>query len=327
MDKPYVFITRQIAPAAIERLKVNFTVKVWESEDIPVPRDILQEEAKKADALLTMLSDRVDGEMINQAEHLSVIANLAVGYDNIDIAAADEKGIAVCHTPDVLTDTTADLTFGLLLASARRITEAFKMVKEGNWKSWSPFLLAGTDIHHKTIGLVGMGKIGEAVARRASGFDMKILYHNRKRKPASEYELGAVYCSFDELISSSDFVVCLAPLTNETQGMFNAEAFKKMKNTAIFINVSRGATTNEEDLYNALVQGEIAGAGLDVFQKEPIQKTHPLLSLPNVVALPHIGSASRETRTKMMNLCCGNIERVLRGERPMTLVNKEWKSQ
>ena len=185
-------------------------------------------------------------------------------------------------------------------------------------------MLAGHDIHHKTIGIFGMGKIGETVAKRATGFDMEILYHNRTRKPEAEKSLGAVYCSFDELVEKSDFIVSLAPLTNETRNMFTRETFKKMKKNAIFINAGRGPVVDEQALYDALVEKDIAGAGLDVFTKEPINADHPLLSLPNVVALPHIGSSSVETRVTMMKLCIDNIKAVINGEDPLTLVNKDW---
>ncbi|MFT4412952.1 2-hydroxyacid dehydrogenase [Fredinandcohnia humi] len=324
MTKPYVFITRKLSDEAIQPLQEIAEVNMWNEEEKAVPREVLMEEVKKADAILTMLSDKIDKELMDTAPNLKVIANLAVGFDNIDVAYATEKGIAVCNTPDVLTDTTADLTFGLLLSTARRLVEAAEFVKNGEWKSWSPLLLAGHDIHHKTIGIVGMGKIGEAVAKRATGFDMEILYHNRSRNHSAEKRLGAIYTSFDDLISTSDFIVCLTPLTEQTKNLFTAESFKKMKKTAIFVNVSRGPVVDEDALYHALLNGEIAGAGLDVFVKEPIESNHPFLGLKNVVALPHIGSASTETRVTMMHLCCQNIELVLTNQNPKTLVNKDW---
>jgi glyoxylate reductase len=324
MTRPYVFITRKLSENAIQPLMEVADVHIWNEEEKAVPREILLEEVKKADALLTMLSDKVDKELLDAAPKLKVIANLAVGYDNIDVEYANQKGIAICNTPDVLTDTTADLAFALLLSTARRVVEAAEFVKKGEWKSWSPLLLAGSDVHHKTIGIVGMGKIGEAVAKRATGFDMNILYHNRSRNLVAEERIGASYASFDELIETSDFIVCLTPLTDETRGLFNKEIFMKMKNTAVFINVSRGPVVDEDALYQALVHGEIAAAGLDVFEKEPVDADHPLLTLPNVVALPHIGSSSTETREKMMKLCCENIELVLINQQPKTLVNKEW---
>lgn len=319
--KPYIYITRKLPQEMVEPLEGKYEVKMWDKEDVVVPHAILQEEARKADALLTMLSDPINNELLSSNEKLKVIANLAVGFDNIDVSAATEQGVVVCNTPDVLTDTTADLTFALLMATARRIVEAAEFVKEGKWKSWSPLLLAGYDLHHKTIGIVGMGSIGSAVAKRATGFDMNILYHNRSRKPEVEAEIGAKYCSFDELFETADFVVCLTPLTEETKHLFTRDVFRRMKNTAVFINASRGPVINEQDLYDALKAGDIAAAGLDVFDKEPIDRDHPLLQLPNVVALPHIGSASIDTRMQMMKLCVENIDAVLSGKEPKTRVN------
>ncbi|MDR6121807.1 glyoxylate reductase [Bacillus sp. SLBN-46] len=323
--KPYVFITRKLPDEVVKPLLQNYEVSMWEHEDIPVPKDLLLSEAKKADALLTMLSDSIDEKILTAGKKLKVVANLAVGFDNIDLKVASREGVAVCNTPDVLTDTTADLTFGLLMATARRLMEAAEFVKDGKWKSWSPLLLAGHDIHHKTIGIVGMGKIGETVAKRATGFEMNILYHNRTRKPAVEQQLGALYVSLDELVEKADFIVCLTPLTSETKNMFTRDMFKKMKHSAIFINAGRGPVVDEQALFDALVAGEIAGAGLDVFEKEPIGADHPLLQLPNVVALPHIGSSSVETRMEMMRLCLANIQAVIEGNKPKTLVNKDWK--
>jgi glyoxylate reductase len=323
--KPSIYITRKLPETVIEKIQEQYLVKMWEYEDVPVPRETLIEEAKVSDALLTMLSDSIDESVLTAGSKLKVVANLAVGFDNIDLATATNNGIAVCNTPDVLTDTTADLAFALLMDAARRVVEAAELVKDNEWKSWSPLLMAGHDVHHKTIGIVGMGKIGETVAKRATGFDMEILYHNRTRKPEAEKALGAVYCEFDELVAKSDFIVNLTPLTNETRNMFTRETFKKMKKNAIFINAGRGPVVDEQALYDALAAGEIAGAGLDVFVKEPISAEHPLLTLPNVVALPHIGSSSVETRVTMMQLCIDNIKAVLNGGQPVTLVNKDWK--
>jgi glyoxylate reductase len=319
--KPSIYITRKLPDVCIAELKEQFDVKMWESEEIAVPQDILFSEVEKADALLTVVSDPVTAELLAVGKNLKVVANMAVGYDNIDVEAATRRGIYVCNTPDVLTETTADLTFALLLATARRVVEAAEFTKEGKWQSWSPFLLAGHDVHHKTIGICGMGKIGEAVARRAKGFGMEILYHNRTRKPEAEQEIGAKYCSFDDLVRHSDYVVAMAPLTNETRHMFNAEVFQKMKSSAIFINTARGAVADEVALYEALEQKEIAGAGLDVFEAEPISADHPLLKLTNVTALPHIGSASIDTRMAMIHICVENIQRILTGAEPKTLVN------
>jgi glyoxylate reductase len=320
LARPYIFVTRKCSEQQLQPLYEIADVEMWSEEETPCPRDLLLEKAKKADALLTMLSDSIDKQLLDGAGQLKVVANLAVGYDNIDVHYANDLGIVVCNTPDVLTDTTADLTFGLILATARRLLEAADYVKDNRWKSWGPLLLAGHDIHHKTIGIVGMGKIGQAVAKRATGFDMKILYHNRTRNEEAETKLGAIFSTFDELISNADFVVCLTPLTDETRELFNKDAFMKMKNSSIFVNASRGAVVNEVDLYEALTNNEIAGAGLDVFLQEPIESSHPLVGLHNVVALPHIGSASLETRYTMMNLCADNIASVLKGNMPKTKV-------
>ncbi|WP_175615139.1 2-hydroxyacid dehydrogenase [Piscibacillus halophilus] len=316
-----IFITRQLPETAIAKLKDSFEVEMWPYEDHPVTREELIKQAEDADALLTMLTETVDEEVFQKAKHLKVVANLAVGFDNIDLEAAKKHDVTVTNTPDVLNETTADLTFALLLATARRIPEAVDYIKDNKWNTWSPFLLAGSDVHHKTIGIVGMGNIGQTVAKRATGFNMNILYHNRSRKKQAEVELGASYVSFDELITQSDFVVCMTPLTDETKDMFDEHVFQKMKKSAIFINSSRGGVVDEEALYQALKNGEIKAAGLDVFKNEPISHEHPLLELDQVVALPHIGSASVDTRMKMVELAVGNIDRVLNGREPLTPVH------
>lgn len=318
--KPLIYITRKLPEAVIASLRNDFEVEMWEREDAPVPRDMLLQKAEKASALLTMLSDKVDRTLFQRSPSLKVIANLAVGYDNIDLEAAKEFGVTICNTPDVLTETTADLTFGLLMATARRIVEADRYIKEGKWKSWSPLLLAGLDIHHKTIGIVGMGSIGEAVARRAKGFNMNVLYHNRSRKHEREQEMGVQYAGFEELLTQADFVVILAPLNDDTKEMFNEEHFNMMKKSSILINAARGPIVNEGALKQALENGDIRGAGLDVFETEPIDPDHPLLQFDQVVATPHIGSSSKETRHSMMTLCVENIQAVLKGDIPRTVV-------
>ena len=321
MGKPKIFITRRIPDEFLKELKEKADIAMWDKEYIPVPADKLLTELKEACGVLTMLSDKIDRSVLEQAPHLKIIANLAVCYDNIDVQACREKDIVVCHTPDVLTDTTADLAFGLLMASARRLVEAAEYIKSGQWTEWGPFLLAGKDVHHKTIGIVGMGRIGKAVAKRAFGFDMRILYYNRSRKPEVEAKLGAEYAEFDRLLQESDFVVNLVPLTKDTFHLFDARAFHLMKKDAIFINAGRGDSVDENALYEALVNGEISGAGLDVFSGEPIKSDHPLLGLKQVVALPHIGSSSMETRSKMIQLACANLYSVLvQGGAPLTPV-------
>ncbi|WP_188454013.1 2-hydroxyacid dehydrogenase [Virgibacillus oceani] len=320
MNKPLVYITRKIPNEIVEPFRELFEFRMWEEAEEPVPRDRLIKEMEQADALLCLLTETIDRELLESAVNLKIVANMAVGYDNIDVNTARDKGITVTNTPDVLTNTTADLTFALLMAAARKIVEGVNFIKKDKWEHWSPFLLAGSDIHHKTIGIVGMGRIGKAVAKRAKGFDMEVLYHNRSRNLEAEQELQAIYTDFDKLLERSDFIVSLVPLTNETKHMFDRTSFQKMKSRAIFINVSRGQVVDETALYHALESNEIAAAGLDVFEKEPIRADHPLLELDNVVCLPHIGSASIETRVRMLELCLENILLLFNGEEPKTPV-------
>lgn len=314
MEKPLIYVTRKIPTDMLEPYMDQFQFKMWTSEYIPVPREKLLQYVRKAEGLLCMLTDQIDDELLHHAPHLKIVTNLAVGYDNIDLQAMKNKGVVVTNTPNVLTETTADLTFALLLATARRLIEANEFIQQDEWEHWSPFLLAGADVHHQTIGIVGMGRIGEAVARRAKGFGMSILYHNRTRKLEVEDELHATYVSFTQLLQTSDFVISLVPLTDETEHLFNEAAFKQMKSSAIFINVSRGQTVDEKALYEALKNKTITAAGLDVFQNEPISSNHPLMQLDNVVCLPHIGSASIPTRKKMIQLCLRNLESYFNGE-------------
>lgn len=321
MSKPYVFMTMDVPEVAKKMITDVAQLHIWQG-DHPLPKERLIEEAARADALYTMVSDPIDEEVLRAGAkgNLKLVANMAVGYDNINISVAKELGITVTNTPDVLTETTADLTFALLMATARRLVEASRYLYAGKWKSWSPLLLAGQDIFGATLGIVGMGRIGEAVARRAKGFNMNILYFNRNRKLGAEQELGVIYRPFEELLRESDFVVCLTPLTEETKHLFGAKEFSLMKKSAIFINVSRGGTVDEKALYQALVNGEIWAAGLDVFQTEPVPLDNPLLKLDNVVALPHIGSASIPTRTRMATLAAENVVAVLQGKEPLTPV-------
>jgi len=320
VEKPNIYITRKIADELLKPYKEKFNFRIWSSENRPVPRETLLEEVKRADGLLCMLTEKVDDNILQHAPWLKIVANLAVGYDNIDVHAATKRNIIVTNTPDVLTETTADLAFALLLATARRLVEANHFIQNDQWEHWSPFLLAGADVHHQTIGIVGMGRIGEAVARRANGFGMSILYHNRSRKRDVEEDLQATYTSFDELWSKSDFVVSLFPLPEETEPLFNASTFGQMKSSAIFINVSRGQTVDGNALFKALQRGDIAAAGLDVFKNEPIASDHPLMQLENIVCLPHIGSASVATRKKMIDLCLRNLEYHFAGHDVLTPV-------
>lgn len=322
MHKPIVYITRKVPEELLAPYEEQLQFKMWEAESTPVAQEVLYEEVKEAQAMLCLLTEEIDAAFLTHASHLNIISNMAVGYDNIDVVAAKERGIIVTNTPDVLTETTADLAFTLLLTTARRIIEASNTIKEDNWGDWAPFMLAGSDVFAKKIGIIGMGRIGEAVGRRAKGFGMDILYHNRSRNDEIESELGATYGSFTEVIAEADFIVSLIPFTEDTADIFNEAAFAQMKTSAIFINVSRGGVVDEQALYHALKNNVIKAAGLDVFKSEPIDSSHLLASLPNAVLLPHIGSASVQTREKMIQLCLENISRVCKGESPLTQVNK-----
>ncbi|MBU8878928.1 D-glycerate dehydrogenase [Bacillus sp. FJAT-29790] len=321
--KPKIFITRKPPHHVLENLKAHFEVEVWESEDVEIPRDHLLNEVQNADGLLCLLTESIDTDVLDAGRNLKVISNLAVGYNNINIGEATAKGVMVTNTPGVLTETTADLTFALLMATSRRLIEASAVLREGDWKTWSPMFMTGMDVHGSTLGIIGLGDIGAAVARRAKGFNMKIVYHNRSPKPVLEEELGIEYADLDTLLQSSDFVCVLTPFTKETKNLITLRELKQMKKTAILINTARGGIVNEKDLIEALSEGDIWGAGLDVFEQEPVPIDHPLLQFSNVVTLPHIGSASIQTRTKMWELAAKNISDALQGKTPPNLVNKE----
>jgi glyoxylate reductase len=307
VDKQKVVITRKIPQDAIELLEQKFTVYIWESESVAIPRDVLLEQISDSSALLCMVSDKIDRQLMEAAPRLSVISTLAVGVDNIDLGEATKRGIKVGHTPDVLTETTADLAFALLIATSRRLGEAISYIKDGKWTAWSPLLMAGRDLYGSTLGIIGMGRIGEAVARRAAGFSMNVLYHNRSRNLNAEETLGVSYRTLEMLLKEADHVLLLAPGSPQTHHMIGEDQFSLMKPTATFINVSRGSNVDEEALSRALSTGQIWAAGLDVFEKEPVDPANPLLSLDKVVALPHIGSASMETRLNMALLAARNI--------------------
>jgi len=297
--------------------------KVWiHRGDEPVPRDRLVAELADAEGLICLFTDRIDRELLSAAPGLRVVANVAVGYENIDVDTARERGIAVTNTPDVLTGSTADLTFALLLAAARRIAEGDATVRRGEFPTWGlDQLLIGVDVHGKTLGIVGMGRIGTAVARRGRlGFGMRILYYNRTRNEEGERELAAERVSFHRLLAESDFVCVHVPLTDETRHLFDRDAFRCMKPEAVLVNVARGPVVDEAALVRALEEGAIAGAGIDVFEHEP--DVHPgLIRLrEQVVLTPHLGSATRETRRSMAKLAVDNVLAVLSGEPPITPV-------
>ncbi|WP_306301168.1 D-glycerate dehydrogenase [Thalassobacillus sp. C254] len=272
--KPYVYVARKMPESIIQMLEEQCDVSMWEKEDEPVPREVLEKEIKKADGLFCTITEEIDQDLIDKAENLKIIATMAVGYNNINVQAAARREIMVANTPGILSDTTADLTFGLLMATARRIPEGVDSIRNGEWKTWAPFHLIGQDIHGATLGIIGMGRIGEALARRAKGFDMKVLYHNRNRKHETEINLGVRYAELEQLLAESDFVCLMTPYTQETFHLIGKEELKKMKNSAVFINTSRGGTVDEEALYEALKEKEIWAAGLDVFEDEPIGPDH-----------------------------------------------------
>ncbi|MFJ7829762.1 2-hydroxyacid dehydrogenase [Peribacillus sp. NPDC097264] len=321
--KPKVYITRKMPDQIVNGLSEKFEVTMWQDETTPVPREVLEKEIVEVDGLFCLLTEQIDESLMEKATNLKIIANMAVGYNNIDLQSATDKGIMVTNTPGVLTETTADLTFALLLATARRLVEATGYLKSGQWKTWSPMQLTGQDVHGATIGIIGLGRIGKALAKRAKGFDMNLVYYNRSRKLEEEKELGIEFVSLEELLKISDFVCVLVPLTSQTSYMIGAEQLALMKKTAVLINTARGDIVDERALYQALVNQEIWAAGLDVFEEEPVPLDHPLLTLPNVVTLPHIGSASIATRMKMASLAAENLMAGLTGALPGNLVNPE----
>jgi glyoxylate reductase len=301
-----VYVTRQLPEEALSIIRPAAEMEVW-PEEAPPPRPVLLEKATDLDGLLCLLTDRIDVELLETAPKLKVVSQMAVGYDNIDVPACTARGIKVGNTPGVLTETTADLAFALLLATARRIVEADRFTRKGEWQTWSPMLLTGPDVHHATIGIIGLGRIGFEVARRARGFEMRILYSNRSRNERAERELGAQHVDLETLLAESDFVSIHTPLSPETRHLMGAPQFAKMKPTAIFINTARGGVVDQRALYDALRQKQIAAAGLDVFEVEPLPDDDPLLELENTVLLPHIGSASVATRTRMAVLAAENL--------------------
>lgn len=294
---------------------LNAAGQVWLwKEDRPIPTEVLAEQAPRANALYTTLNDRIDRELIDTAQRLVVISNMAVGVNNIDLEACQERGIPVGHTPDVLTETTADTAFGLMLAAARRFRGGLEHVRRGRWQQWEPRLFWGNDVHGSTLGIIGMGRIGRAVARRAGGFRMRILYTAPHRQPLAEADLGASYTTLPELLKESDHVVIAAPLTEDTRGLIDAAALRAMKPSATLINISRGPIVDSEALVVALRTGEIAAAGLDVIDPEPPPPDHTLLHLENCFVLPHLGSSTERTRSAMAELAAENVIAGLRGE-------------
>ncbi|MGH9453982.1 MAG: 2-hydroxyacid dehydrogenase [Terriglobia bacterium] len=321
--KPKVYITRPVPDAVVERLSKYCEVESHLA-DAPVPEDdltrILREQRVEG---LLVVGAGVTAKVVNQASQLRVVANAGVGYDHVDVAACTARRIPVTNTSGVLEETTADLAFALLLATARRVVEGDRFVREGKWKQWTWNLLWGGDIHHQTLGIYGFGAIGRALAHRARGFSMRILYHSRRRvDPSVERETGAEFVSQEALLRESDFVSLHIPYTQETRHVIGKAELASMKPSAFLINTARGKVLDEQALVEALESGKLAGAGLDVFEHEP--QVHPsLLKLPNVVLTPHIGSGTAATRLKMANVAAENLLAVLQGRRPPNVVNPE----
>jgi glyoxylate reductase len=297
-----VFVSRDSPFPALDRLRAEHEVDVWE-HNTPPPAEELLAHAQEADALLTTITEKIDGAFLDAAPSVRAIANLAVGTDNIDLDAARERGIPVGNTPDVLTDATADIAFALLLAVARRIPEAEQQVRAGEWPPWYPGHMLGGDLAGTTLGIIGWGRIGQAMARRGEGFGMEIVHHSRSSG-----------ISLDELLERSDHVSLHTPLTDETRRLMGTAQFKRMKPTAYFVNTSRGGTVDQSALTQALHDGEIAGAGLDVTDPEPLPADDPLLGAPNLVVVPHIGSATIRTRSRMADMAVDNLLAALRGD-------------
>jgi glyoxylate reductase len=317
-----VFVARPVPGRAADRLRAaGFEVDQWPADEPPPPA-VLAGRASGASGVLAMLTDRFDAAVFAACPRLRVVANMAVGYDNLDARAAAEAGVWVTNTPGVLAETTADFAFGLLLATARRIVEGDAAVRAGEWKTWSPTAHLGVDVHGATLGIIGMGEIGQGVAQRARGFGMVSFYSSRRRRHELEEPLGITWRPFDAVLEESDFVTLHVPLSAETRHLIGAAELERMKATAILINTSRGGVVDQGALIDAVRAGRIAGAGLDVTDPEPLPPDSPLLALPNVVVTPHIASASVATRSRMAEMAAANIIAVLQGREPPNAVNR-----
>jgi glyoxylate reductase len=324
MNKPRVFVTRIIPEAGLKMVLDACDAEVW-SDELPPPRDILLEKVRGVVGLLPLLTDRIDGEVMDAAgDQLTIISNYAVGFDNIDVQAATDRGILLGNTPGVLTETTADLAFALLMAAARRLGEGIDYIRADKWQTFKPMELLGRDIHHATLGIVGMGRIGTEVARRAKGFDMEVIYYDHRGRAEKGETVGARMCStLDELFEQADFISIHVPLNSETHHLIDADAFSKMKNMAILINTARGPVVDTDALYKALRSEKIAYAALDVTNPEPLPSDHKLMMLSNCLIVPHIGSATIETRSKMAVMAAENLLAGIQGKVPDHLVNPE----
>ncbi|NWF96246.1 MAG: D-glycerate dehydrogenase [Candidatus Thorarchaeota archaeon] len=322
--KQSVFVTRQIPDVGLRMMSEEFSVDVWEREEPPSVSEIISR-AKNAQGLVTLLSDRIDRELLQSLCKVKVIAQYAAGVDNIDLSAATERGILVTNTPGVLTETTADLAWALIMAASRRVAEADRYVRAGEWKvAWTPSTFLGNDICGSTLGILGMGRIGLAVARRAMGFSMRILYFSRSETDITreaEATTGARRVNFETLLRESDILSIHVPLNTQTRALIGERELRMMKPSAVLVNTSRGPVIDENALARVLTSGHLAGVGLDVFEAEPLPLSNPLLSIPRVVLTPHIGSASHSTRNRMAAMCVENLVAALHGRTPPNLVN------
>lgn len=316
--KQKIFLTRTLHDFALKELKKKFEVEIHKGK-IPIPQNTLKSKIKNLDGLICFPYDKINKDVLRSAEKLKVISTFSVGYDHIDLDFAKKNKIRVGYTPEVLTDATADMAFGLLLDSLRRISEGDRIIRKGKWKQiYGAHDYVGFDLQGKTLGIMGLGRIGKTLAKRAKAFDMKIIYHNRNRISRNEEsKLGVKYVGFDKLITQSDIISIHVPHTKETNQIFNMKILKKMKKTAFLINTSRGKVVNEKDLVTALKQNIIAGAGIDVFETEPIKKNHPFMKLENLVMSPHVGSSTKETRIQMAELTVKNLINGMNGKKPI----------
>lgn len=321
-SKPRVFVTRHIPDTGLAQLFDVAEAEVW-GEQMPPPKAVIMEKVADCHGLLSLLTDNIDAEVIAAAPHLKVISNYAVGFNNIDIEAANARNIPVGNTPDVLTETTADMAWALMMAIARRVVEGDRYVREQRWRTWEPELLLGHDLHGATLGIIGFGRIGQAVARRAKGFEMQVLYYDAVRNEQAEAALGARFVPLEELLRTADFVTLHCPLVPETHHLIGARELVLMGPHSFLINTARGPVVDEAALYLALKAGDIHGAAVDVSEEEPIPHDSPLLSLPNFIITPHIASASHTTRRKMAEIAVANLIAGLRGERLPHCVNPE----
>jgi len=316
-------VTRRLPQPALDIIRPIADFTLWDREDVPPAREVLLREVTQVDGLLSLLTDRIDGEVMDAAPRLRVVSNFAVGFDNIDIPAATKRRIVVTNTPEVLTETVADFAFCLMLGAARRLVEGDRYARDGKWKTWEPLLLAGQDMYRATLGLIGLGRIGSAVARRAKGFEMRVMYYDPFRREDLEQSLQIEYRPFSDVVRQADFISVHVPLSEQTRHLIGREQFAMMKPTAVFVNTSRGPVVDQQALAEALAARRIFAAGIDVFEREPVPTDDPLLAQGNAVVAPHIASASIPTRIRMATLAAENLVAVLQGKRPPNPVNPE----